>query len=267
MSKLSKLAQTMDAILKCQSIETVWPLFVESMAHYGFDRMIYASNRFRTVGAFGDPDDALLLTNHDNVYIETFIGKGMFLDAPMSNWSAKNTGLCSWQWAQDRRDQGLTNPAENRVLRFNEKMGVVAGYSISFQDISGRSIAGVGLCARAGINQSEVDQIWEAQGDEIFLLNNLVHHKIASLPYERRGKPLTKRQKEVLQWVADGKTMADIATIMGLNAATVEKHLRLARDSLNVDTTAQAILKASVQNQFFLVEDFAKQKVGKTLPL
>jgi LuxR family transcriptional regulator len=54
--------------------------------------------------------------------------------------------------------------------------------------------------------------------------------------------------------VADGKTIQDTATIMGLNPATIEKHLRLARDSLDVDTTAQAILKASSQNQFFLIE-------------
>jgi LuxR family transcriptional regulator len=39
---------------------------------------------------------------------------------------------------------------------------------------------------------------------------------------------------------------------MGLTAATVEKHLRLAREALDVDTTAQAVLKASFQNQIFL---------------
>ena len=40
---------------------------------------------------------------------------------------------------------------------------------------------------------------------------------------------------------------------MGLQPATVEKHLRLARETLNVETTAQAVLKASVQNQMYLV--------------
>ena len=58
---------------------------------------------------------------------------------------------------------------------------------------------------------------------------------------------------EVLEWVGDGKTTADIATIMGLTLATVEKHLRLARESLDVDTTAQAVLKASFQNQIYVL--------------
>jgi len=41
---------------------------------------------------------------------------------------------------------------------------------------------------------------------------------------------------------------------MGLTPATVEKHLRLARDNLNVETTAQAVLKAALQNQMFVIE-------------
>jgi len=266
MAKLSPLGRTMDDILKCRSIEQVWARHAEIMAGYGFDRMIYASNRFRASGEFGDPDDAMLLINHEPDYIEGFIGKALFLEAPMSLWSANNTGACSWQWAQNRRANGLTTDGENRALDFNEKMGVTAGISISFENISARAMAGIGLCAQRGRDQLDVDRQWVDHGDELFLLNNLLHHKISLLPYERLGKPLTVRQKEVLQWVADGKTIQDIAQIMQLNAATVEKHMRLARASLNVETTAQAILKASLQNQFFLVDNYAAIKGRKTLP-
>ena len=52
--------------------------------------------------------------------------------------------------------------------------------------------------------------------------------------------------------VADGKTVQDAALLMELNPATVEKHLRLAREALEVETTAQAIRKVSTHNQFFL---------------
>jgi len=34
----------------------------------------------------------------------------------------------------------------------------------------------------------------------------------------------------------------------------VEKHLRLARENLNVETTAQAVLKAAFLNQMFVIE-------------
>jgi LuxR family transcriptional regulator len=65
---------------------------------------------------------------------------------------------------------------------------------------------------------------------------------------------LTARQREVLGWVGDGKTVQDIALLIGLTPATVEKHLRLARAALNVETTAQAVLKAAFQNQIFILE-------------
>lgn len=45
-----------------------------------------------------------------------------------------------------------------------------------------------------------------------------------------------------LDVVGDCKTAQDIASLMGLSAATVEKHLRLAREALDVETTAQAVL-------------------------
>ncbi len=49
---------------------------------------------------------------------------------------------------------------------------------------------------------------------------------------------------EVLDVVGNGKTGQNIAILMGLSAATVEKHLRLAREALDVESTAQAVLYA-----------------------
>ena len=82
----------------------------------------------------------------------------------------------------------------------------------------------------------------------------MAHLKIVTLPHHRGGRSLTKRQREALEWVGDGKTTQDIALLMGLTSATVEKHLRLAREVLSVETTAQAVLKASFQNQMFIVD-------------
>ena len=247
-------------VMACKTIEQVWPIHTAKMAEYGFDRILYASNRFRTHGEFGDPSDAIVLTNHDKAYVDVFFGQSLFIHAPMAVWAAQNSGVCSWKWAADRRARGETSERENAVMDLNEKFDVVAGYSISFDHDSDRLKSAIGLCARRGLTQDDVEAIWARHGAEITELNNVVNLKISTLPYERQGKPLTSRQREVLQWVADGKTIQDVATIMDLNAATVEKHLRLAREVLNADTTAQAVMKASVQNQFFV---FSALKGGR----
>jgi len=141
------------------------------------------------------------------------------------------------------------------VIDFNQVHGVTAGYSISFKSLSPRTKGAIALTAQKGVTQSEVDALWSRCGEQILALNNVAHLRILSLPYTAPGRALTPRQREVLGWVGDGKTIQDIATIMGLTPATVEKHLRLARQALSVETTAQAVLKAAFQNQIFFLEN------------
>jgi DNA-binding CsgD family transcriptional regulator len=80
----------------------------------------------------------------------------------------------------------------------------------------------------------------------IQIINHVAHLCILQLPAAGQRRLLTARQSEVLELVADGKTMQDIAILLERNVATVEKHLRGARDALGVETTAQAVRKASV---------------------
>jgi LuxR family transcriptional regulator len=237
------------------TIEDAWDVHSAKMADYGFDRLLYAYTRFGTGSSLGDPQDALVLTNHDPAYVDEFIGKGMYAKGPMVAWATANTGACSWRMIHEQIASGDVTPDMMEAMAFNQKMSVVAGYTISFHEVSLRAKGAIGLTARRGLFQDEVDEIWAEHGSDIELANKIWHLKVVQLPHTTgQRRPLTARQREVLEWVADGKTIQDTATIMGLNPATVEKHLRLARESLDVDTTAQAILKASSQNQFFLIE-------------
>lgn len=55
---------------------------------------------------------------------------------------------------------------------------------------------------------------------------------------------LSTRERETLQWVADGKSQQDIGDILGISHRTVEVHLRSIRTKLAALTTAQAIGRA-----------------------
>jgi DNA-binding NarL/FixJ family response regulator len=58
------------------------------------------------------------------------------------------------------------------------------------------------------------------------------------------GLGLTPRVAEVLLWVAQGKTNADIATILGISEWTVKKHVLEIFDKLAVETRTAASLRA-----------------------
>ena len=242
---------TLDRIVRSDSIEATWQLLLDAMAEYGFDRLLYGFTRFKTANSYGDSDDILLLSNHDRDYISKFVDGRMYLHAPMVRWATEHTGSRSWRWWHD--NLGDLTPEERKVAEFNVSRGLNAGYTISFKGTSIRSRGAIALTGRDDLDQSAIDAMWLEHGRDVELLNNVAHLRITNLPHPGR-RQLTQRQREALEWVGDGKTTQDIATILGLTTATVEKHLRLAREVLNVETTAQAVFKASIQNQIFVVE-------------
>ncbi|WP_428516203.1 LuxR family transcriptional regulator [Roseovarius sp.] len=243
----------LNALLNAPSIEELWDMHVAQMADYGFDRLIYGFTRYRTPTSLGDPDDFVLLSNQTPEYMNTFIGDGLYHHAPMVRWALDNEGACSWRVLAEMLETETLTPQERKVVDFNASMGVTCGYSISFKSMSPRTKGAIALTAHADHDQADCDKLWDKHGDDIILLNNIVHLRILTLPYEAPGRSLTRRQKEVLGWVGDGKTIQDIALLMELTPATVEKHLRLAREALSVETTAQAVLKAAFQNQIFVL--------------
>lgn len=233
------------------SVETLWDAHVAQMRSYGFDRLIYGFTRYLSTHSLGDPGDFVILSNHDRQYLDGFLTGGLYADAPMVRWALENEGACSW--GALRREMIPTEP-EQKVLAFNARMNVTAGYTVSFKTTSSRAKGAIALTARPGMSQQDVDALWALHGADIELMNEIAHLKIMSLPHANPARSLTERQREALQWVGDGKTTRDIALLMGLTPATVEKHLRLAREALSVETTAQAVLKAAFANQMFTLE-------------
>ena len=250
---MTDLVKWLEMLTNASSVEELWKLHTDYMAVYGFDRIMYGFSRYLTTNSLGDPQDWVLLSTQTPEYMRVFFDEGLYYHAPMIKWALANDGACSWRWMMDmNRTENLT-PSEKRVMEFNRKMGVTAGYTISFRSISERTKAAIALTAKAGTSQDAVEQTWARHGDEIIVMNNVMHLKLLTLPYSG-DRQLTKRQREVLQWVGDGKTTQDIALLLGLTAATVEKHLRLAREALDVETTAQAVLKAAFYNQMFVLD-------------
>lgn len=243
----------LDKLTNARSVEQLWKEHTALMSAYGFDRVMYGFTRYRTSSGLGDPQDWVLLSTQSPEYMKVFFDEGLYYHAPMLRWALANDGACSWRWMMDMNRVDNLTPSERRVMEFNKSMGVTAGYTISFRSISERTKGAIALTAPAGVSQDTVEQTWAKHGDEIIVMNNVMHLKLLTLPYSGE-RHLTKRQREVLQWVGDGKTTQDIAVLLELTPATVEKHLRLAREALDVETTAQAVLKAAFYNQMFVID-------------
>jgi LuxR family transcriptional regulator len=249
-----ELRDTLIDLTNVARVEDVWARHCALMEGYGFDRLIYGFTRFLTPNSLGDPNDFVVLTNHTPAYRKGFVEGGLYRDAPMVRWALENEGHCSWRVLAEQITSGALSEKARKVVEFNLAHKVNAGYTISFKSVSSRAKGAISLTARPELSQDDVDAVWAEHGHDIVLLNNIVHLKILTLPVPLQNQTLTPRQREALEWVGDGKTMQDIAQIMGLTQATIEKHLRLARETLNVETTAQAVAKAAFHNQMYILE-------------
>ncbi|MFN3642244.1 MAG: helix-turn-helix transcriptional regulator [Gemmobacter sp.] len=236
-------------IANTQTPEELWALHLATMDGFGFDRVAYGFTRYRRDDSIGDMQDAFFLSNHDRSH--PGFDMAFFMRTPMFRWASRNTGACSWRWAEDQRAAGALTADEIAAMDAARRAGFAAGYTISFSEHSPRAKGAMGLTARPGLTHADVDAIWAQHGEEIHTFCMVMHLRITHMPFRIARRPLTARQREALEWVAEGKTTQDTAVIMGVTPAAVEKHLRLAREALDVETTAHAVAKATMMNHIF----------------
>jgi len=249
-------ADRVDLLLDCETIDGAWALHVQQMAEYGFDRLLYAATRFRTHGLIGDPADLMILSNHHPDVVNGLFGdQHLYLDVPRNDWTGLDAAAFSWRKLSEFVTRNDLTDREQAVRDLYGRHGLWAGYSIRFQSANTRLLGGIGLAAPRDVSHDDVDEIWKTHGPAILRLNKIFHLKAQSLPLAKQGRDiLTRRQRQILELVADGNSTPDICATLNLSTATVQKHMRLAREALGVCTTTQAAVKAAALNQLFVME-------------
>ncbi|MEO0665114.1 MAG: autoinducer binding domain-containing protein, partial [Pseudomonadota bacterium] len=153
-----------ERVTEAQSIEELWDMHQAQMAEFGFDRILYGFTRYMTQSSLGDPNDLVILTNHDPKYISHFIDNGLYFHAPMVNWARNNDGAASWDMIRQMESSGALSTSERKVLEFNQKMNVTAGYTVSFKSVSARSKGAIALTCAPGMSQADADEVWARHG-------------------------------------------------------------------------------------------------------
>lgn len=241
----SALAFISDACKLAQD-DRLWTLFCERMRGYGLDRLLYGFTALAETGP-EVPSNWILRSSHSEAYTRRFIADDLYLDTRYAIWARDHGGTLLWS-RQTTLAPG--DPvSEARLRELNRMHEVRAGVMLSFPMLPNRTHATLVLVARPDLPQCRLDRLWLRKRDEIEAQIHVFHQRF-QLVYTD-GFRLTARQKEVLRRVAAGLTVHQIAEELGLSAATVDKHLRLAREALDATTTAQAIARALRFSQLY----------------
>jgi len=231
-----------------ENIIDAWSVLRDFCLDCGFEHAVFGTNRLHGIEKLGAAENSYVLSDLSGPIVDALWRQTGFGTTSAAQWAEQSTGPVS------PIDPATKNPAE--PLYFQEadagpiSTGVTSGYLVALHKSNTRARSLFGVFNFGGL-QSEADAIWQDHGAQIEALATIFNLKAGSLPLPIKKRKLTTRQIEVLSWMGAGKTMQETATILGISPATVEKHLRQARDTLGVSTTTQAVLLAQINGQIF----------------
>lgn len=129
-----------------------------------------------------------------------------------------------------------------------KSFGINYGISQSQIDAHGR----VGMLTFASSNENYSSKIVLLQTPSLIWLSQLAHTRLAEylMPHEviETDYQLTKREKDILRWTAEGKTSNEIAMLMSISDRTVNFHVNNILKKLSVSNKTAATVKALVLN-------------------
>ncbi|MBI1212808.1 MAG: hypothetical protein GC190_15205 [Alphaproteobacteria bacterium] len=166
--------------------------------------------------------------------------------------------------AHDRAGHGPNNPLVQRALTRLEPLAVNEIWAAPLTDRQKRALAfiSMSLNVRDGFTipirlDEQLDGIVMFGGlkpDTSPLARSFLHllahgafkraKDLANEPAKRRKGTLTARELECLRWTAQGKTDAEIGTILSISPRTARFHIENAKRKFGVSTRIQAVAEA-----------------------
>jgi LuxR family transcriptional regulator len=227
-------------ISKAQDVNTAWDAFAGAIASLGFTRCMYGC-----IGGWHGPadiDDALHLYRGPPSYADIYLDEQLYVGNPIFAWCLENSGFRAADDLLAEYDGPIT-PQIRRLLQLRERFDSRGGYFGSLRGVVPGVDAAVTMNPQADMPDEVLRAIWDRHGEDVEALTRIMHLRVCTLPHPVR-RPLSSRQREVLEWASQGKTVRDVAVILGISPQAVEKHLRLAREALDALNTSHAVRKA-----------------------
>jgi LuxR family transcriptional regulator len=231
-----------NALLRAHSVDEAWDVFAEAVLGVGFDYLLYAQARHPGPPDPVDPAEVLLLHHGPPEWLDAYVDEQLYLGNPLFDWAQTNRGFKAVSEVAATYDGPITKQLA-RLIELRRVHGIGPGFLGGLRDAMPGVNAAMSISLATDVDEAVACAIWKANGGPIETLARALHLRVSTLP-QPLLRPLSSRQREVLEWSSQGKTVRDIATIMQVEATTVEKHLRLAREALNATNTSHAVRKA-----------------------
>ena len=128
-------------------------------------------------------------------------------------------------------------------MKARNKMGMLGGVGIPLQSVD-PTLIGISITNDRAIPPSDNKTL-----SQLFAASNQFQLQRARIlntaqEFELPHISLTPREREMLEWAAQGKSNGVIASILGISEKTVEFHMKSIFTKLDVSSRTTAVLKA-----------------------
>lgn len=211
-------------------------LYEKLLDSFGFHS--YLMTELPLVPSMG-PRDLFIRNNWSKQWWDRYINKRYYLVDPISIASFTESKPFYWS---DAAEKYAKSPDAMLFMEEAAKEGLREGLTFSFSDgLRWKSVVSIGKDRVGRLDAQDVGLLFLAS---IQFGLTLSAHKLKSA-----SDRLSLREREILLWVASGKTAWEIGQILQIKKSTVDKHMQSTRTKLGAVTNAHAVSLAITRGQ------------------
>ena len=229
--------RTLDFVQQLQRLtnyDEVCQLIMKELEWFGYSCV----TSFSIPGPGSQLKDGILLNNRPEEYVDRYAEKNYVMHDPVVKELRRNMTPYSWGDVREGRD---LKKSERAIIDEARDFGARDGFIIPIVSRSGS----VSLFCPCGLDPDLSPRARAA----LEIIGIYSHHALArAVVHKQREEvvhtPLTPREREIMQWVAAGKTDEEIGEILSIGASTVTSHVENAKQKLDTFRRTYAVVQA-----------------------
>ncbi|GAA0580320.1 LuxR family transcriptional regulator [Caenispirillum bisanense] len=230
------IADFIEATAAAQTPDQLDEHLVAELGRLGFEFVVYCEvTRFQETG---DPSALLSVNTMPDEWVSHYIRSDYSSIDPMIHRARHSMRPFAWQEAWDMPD---LMPRQRALREESRAVGMAHGITVPLFGPSGSTALISAAGREAGLEELTVNRTVAAMATQFHLMKGTLRASGAELP---PLVPLTGREREVLTWVARGKSNTVIGEILNISDSSVNFHITNVMRKLDASTRVMAVLKA-----------------------
>jgi DNA-binding CsgD family transcriptional regulator len=219
------------------SREEVFALFQDALRELGYDSVVYSL--LTDHPSIGRKAGHGVMGNYPKDWMDYYMAKGYFAKDPIPKHAFNTSAAYTWDHVVET---GSISSRQKRLMNEAQEAKLLSGAAVAIYGPN-FEVAGVGLASTVGGIKPSRDVL-----SFVRALAHQFHLAYSQFDIDRavpvKQVYLTPREREILSFSAEGKSVPVVGAILSISVGTVKFHLQNIYNKLGVSSRQTAVVKA-----------------------